>query len=179
MDLGHAITAQPFSTLTIGSEFHPVSVLEPLCRYHPLWPRVSIWLSTGVQYPLRPLPEKDRKLDLQANLDRGNHQSATYNKQRLTEMLKDEISHGWQLILSCEAALQIPNAVLAPLSLVEQDTINEFGEIFPKWRLIHDQSFNIIKGTSRSVNDCLITDDLTTCRYGKALNRHIHFVIGL
>jgi hypothetical protein len=60
MDLGRAITAQPFSTLTIGSEFRHVSVLELLCHYHPLWPRVSTWLSTGVQYPLRPLPEEDR-----------------------------------------------------------------------------------------------------------------------
>jgi hypothetical protein len=102
-----------------------------------------------------------------------------YNKQRLTEMLMDEVSHGWQLILPREAMLQIPNAVLAPLGLVEQDTINELGEIIPKWCLIHDQSFNIIKGTSRSIKDRLITDDLTPCRYGKALNRHIHFIIGL
>jgi hypothetical protein len=102
-----------------------------------------------------------------------------YNEQRLTEMLKDEVSRGWQLILPCEAALQIPNAILAPLGLVKQDTINEFGEIIPKWRLIHNQSFNIIKGTSRSINDHLITDDLTPCRYCKALNRHIHFIIGL
>jgi hypothetical protein len=94
-------------------------------------------------------------------------------------VLKDKVSCGWQLILPCEAALQIPNAILAPLGLVEQDTINEFREIIPKWHLIHDQSFNVIKGTSRSVNNHLITDDLTPCRYGKALNRHIHFVIGL
>jgi hypothetical protein len=94
-------------------------------------------------------------------------------------MLMDEVSRGWQLILPREAVLQIPNAVLAPLGLVKQDTINEFGEIVPKWRLIHDQSFNVIKGTSHSVNDRLITDDLTPCRYGKALNWHIHFIIGL
>jgi hypothetical protein len=91
-----------------------------------------------------------------------------YNEQRLTEMLKDEVSHGrWQPILPREAALQIPNAVLASLGLVKQDTINEFGEIVPKWHLIHDQSFNVIKGTSRSINDRLINDDLTPCRYGK------------
>jgi hypothetical protein len=55
---------------------------------------------------------------------------------------------------------------------------HEFGEIIPKWHLIHDQSFNVIKGTS-SVNDHLITDNLTPCRYGKVLNQHIHFIIGL
>jgi hypothetical protein len=94
-------------------------------------------------------------------------------------MLKDEVSRSWQLILPCEATLQILNAVIAPLGLVKQDTINEFREIIPKWHLIHDQSFNVIKGTSFSINDHLIADDLTPCRYGKALNKHIHFVIGL
>jgi hypothetical protein len=94
-------------------------------------------------------------------------------------LMVDEVSHGWQWILPHEAMLQIPNAVLALLGLVKQDTINELGEIVPKWHLIHDQSFNVIKGTSHSVNDHLITDDLTPCRYGKALNRHFHFIIGL
>ena len=94
-------------------------------------------------------------------------------------MLMDEVSRGWQLILPREVVLQLPRAVLAPLGLIEQDTINEFGEIVPKWRLTHDQSFNVIKQTSRSVNDRLITEDLTPCIYGKALHRHIHFVAGL
>jgi hypothetical protein len=60
-----------------------------------------------------------------------------------------------------------------------QDTINEFGDIVPKWQLTHDQSFNVIKQTSCLVNDQLITKDLTPCIYGKALHRHIHFVAGL
>jgi hypothetical protein len=33
------------------------------------------------EYPLRPLPEEDQRLDLQANLDCGNHQSVMYNEQ--------------------------------------------------------------------------------------------------
>ena len=40
LNLDHAIRAQPFSSVTIGSEFRPVSVLAPLCSAHPLWPRV-------------------------------------------------------------------------------------------------------------------------------------------
>jgi hypothetical protein len=44
----------------------------------------------------------------------------------------------------------VASAILAPLGLIEQDTINEFGEIVPKWQLTHDQSFNVIKQTSRS-----------------------------
>jgi hypothetical protein len=37
MDLAKALQAQPYSTLTIGSEFQPTHVLEPLLQHHPLW----------------------------------------------------------------------------------------------------------------------------------------------
>jgi hypothetical protein len=40
-DLHRALSAQPFSTLSIGSEFRPASVLAPLCCLHPLWSRAS------------------------------------------------------------------------------------------------------------------------------------------
>jgi hypothetical protein len=64
-------------------------------------------------------------------------------------------------------------------SRIKQDTINEFSNIVPKWQSTHNQSFNVIKQTSHSVNDRLITEDLTPCIYSKALHRHIHFVAGL
>jgi hypothetical protein len=94
-------------------------------------------------------------------------------------MLQDEVEQGWQLLLPKEAALHLPQTVLAPLGLVEQDTINKLGEIVPKWRLIHDQSLNIVKGTSRSVNDRLLADELTPCQYGRALLCHIHVIVGM
>lgn len=102
MDLGLALQDEPYSTLTTGSEFHPASVLEPLCHYHPLWPRVKQYLTTGVAYPLEPLPESDRVADLQANYERGNHKSANKHMDRLGRMLQVEVERGWQLILPKE-----------------------------------------------------------------------------
>jgi hypothetical protein len=58
----------------------------------------------------------------------------------------DEVKKGWQLILPRDAIHLIPNAVLALLSIVKQDTINEYGDIVPKWWLAHGMSFNVIKG---------------------------------
>jgi hypothetical protein len=37
-NLNRALRAQPFLSLSTGSEFCPVTILEPLCRCHPLWP---------------------------------------------------------------------------------------------------------------------------------------------
>jgi hypothetical protein len=67
-DLARALQAQPFSTLSLGSEFRPVHILEPLCGRHPLWPRVRQYLTTGVECPLLPLAEPDRLRDLHLNL---------------------------------------------------------------------------------------------------------------
>jgi hypothetical protein len=36
MDTGRALQAQPFLTLTIGSEFHPSKLLETVLKFHPL-----------------------------------------------------------------------------------------------------------------------------------------------
>jgi len=99
MNLDAALQAQPYSSLSIGSEFRPAKVLKLMCGLHPLWPRVKQWLQTGVDYPLEPISEEDRMTDLHANFEHGNHQSATYNFDQLVSMLTEEVQHGWQLIL--------------------------------------------------------------------------------
>jgi hypothetical protein len=50
-------------------------------------------------------------------------------------MLKDKVEQGWQLLLLLEAIHSILNPVLAPLGIIEQDMINEYGKIVPKWQL--------------------------------------------
>ena len=62
-------------------------------------------------------------------------------------MLKDEGEHGWQLLLSWQAIQSILNAILAPLGIFEQETINEYGKIIPKWWLTHHISFDIVNST--------------------------------
>jgi hypothetical protein len=94
---------------------------------------VKQWLTEGTWYPLHPISEIDCLNDLQVNYEHRNHQSAIYNEKPLTNMLMDEVSRGWQLILPREVVLQLHQAVLAPLGLFKQDTINEFSEIVPKW----------------------------------------------
>jgi hypothetical protein len=84
-------------------------------------------------------------------------------------MLKDEVECGWQLLLPQQAIHSIPNAILAPLGIVKQDMINEYGKIIPKWGSMHDMSFDVVKSTYRSVNHQVICEELTPCRYGTAI----------
>jgi len=60
-----------------------------------------------VDYPLAPISEDDHQIDLQANLERGNHQSALYNHDPLVNMLSDEVQCRWQLLLPKMAVLEI------------------------------------------------------------------------
>jgi hypothetical protein len=178
-DLGGAIAAQPSSIVTPGCEFRPTSLLRPLCGHHPLWPSAEEWLTTGVTFPSSALSEEDRLTDLATMIARGNHQSAKQRAPTLEKMMRAEVTHGWQLPLPPSAATQIPDAVVAPMGLVEQATINKLGEIVDKLRVTHDQSFNPVKGTRRSVNNRVHRDRLTQCMFGRALLHHVHQIVAL
>lgn len=179
MDLERALRSQPFSSLTFGSEFRPVPVLEPLFGRHPLWPRVRTYLLQGVQHPVSPIAEVDRLHDLGQMVQYGNHKSAQQELPRLINMLKDEVKRTWQLPLPRRALVRLPNCVLAPLGMVKQATINERGEIADKWRLTHDQTFEVTPGAHRSVNHRIQFEELTPCMYGKAILRYVYIIVTL
>jgi hypothetical protein len=65
------------------------------------------------------------------------------------------------------------------MGLVKQAMINECGKIVDKLRVTHDQSYNPIKGTRRSVNNHIHRDLLTPCLFGCALPHHIHQIVAL
>jgi hypothetical protein len=132
-----------------------------------------------VTFPSSPIPEDQRLVDLATMIARGNHQSAKQRAPTLEKMMRSEVQHGWQLPLPPSAAQHIPDAIIAPMGLVEQATINELGEIVDKLRVTHDQSFNPVKGTRRSVNDRVHRDRLTQCMFGRALLRHVHQIVAL
>jgi len=179
MDLERALQSQPFSSITYGSEFRPVPILVPLLGQHPLWPRVREYLTNGVEHPLRPISEVECLHDLSRMLKYGNHKSANKEKSRLLSMLQDKVHRMWQLPLPLKALPRIPRGVLAPLGMVQQDSINERGEIVDKWRLTHDQMYEIVPGANRSVNHRVLFEELTPCKYGRAILRYVYSILFL
>ena len=177
LDITKAIASQANSPLSIGSEFRALHLLRPLLSYHPLWGRFVTLITTGVEFPLKPLPDEQRLHDLELAVARGNHTSAKLKHEIVTKLLIKEVDRGWQLPLPPENIRLLPHAVVAPIGLVTQATINAHGEIIPKDRLTHDQSFEFSPGTS--VNARVIFDSLTPCRYGTALRRFIHYIVDL
>ena len=176
LDLETALAAQPFSSITPGSEFRPAELLAPFLSLHPLWPKFQERISNGAEFPLREIADADRIADVHANLARGNHKSAQSHEAKLIDMLKEEVERGWQLPLPQSAALMIKGCEVAPLGMVSQTTIDEKGNAKSKLRLTHDQSFNPSRTEKRSVNDRVDASQLTVARFGKAFSRLIYHI---
>jgi hypothetical protein len=116
-DLASAILAQPFSTLTFGSEFRPAHLFAPLLSLHPLWGRFAERITDGAAFPLLDISDDDQLSSVRANLARGNHKSVRNHEHSLISMFKGEVERGWQLPLPKEAALVILGCEVAPLGM--------------------------------------------------------------
>jgi hypothetical protein len=91
-NLPRLLLEQPFSVMTPGSEFRPVRHLAGLLASHPLWGRWEVGLNHGVTYPLEPYSDHGTKLDLAAQLKRGNHQSAKASLGVLNKLKAETLS---------------------------------------------------------------------------------------
>jgi hypothetical protein len=177
-DLGRLITEQPFSVMTMGSEFRAMGKLKTLLSSHPLWDRWEEGLSNGVTYPMAPYDAGEMRLDLEAQLQRGNHKSAVERIAVLDGLNAVDTAHGYSFCLPSDAIRDIREAAVAPHGVIHQGTIDEFGAPASKDRPTHDQSFSARPG-GRSINSRCLMDETTPCMFGHALLRMVHFVLHL
>ena len=173
--LSRALEAQGGSPLQPGSEFRDLSLLEPILGRHPLWPRFRSILDSGSDWALDPVSDESRLDSVIKSIGRGNHKSARDRPEALKDQVLDDVTRGFALPLPAKVAPLIPGAEVAPMGLVAQNTISEAGEIMPKDRLTHDQSFEI--GAARSVNNRARMEDHQPVVFGHALRRVIHYIV--
>ena len=175
--LQQAITNQQNSPISLGSEFRPPHLLDPLLSWHPFWPKLRSIMEQGVNYKLQPINELERKEDFQAALEYGHHKSAKRNYKVFMDSLKSEVELGYALPLLAKHAFTIPHAELAPHGLTSQHSINDRGEILSKDRITHDMSFPG-KASFTSINNRIEDDSLVPCLFGETMTRCIHYIIG-
>jgi hypothetical protein len=176
-DITKAIEAQPNSIVSFGSEFRSTKELEQLLFFHPLWTSLKEILINGATFPLHTITREERFIDLDFHVSRGNHKSAIENQVALAQIIEDDIMKGYALPLPLDIIKQIPNASLAPLGCIDQDTINDRGEHVQNFRMTHDQSFP--GPSSHSVNIRVIKESLPHCTYSFALLRLLHYIISV
>jgi hypothetical protein len=124
------------------------------------------------------LTEDERMAKLQANLERGNHNSAKEDKEVLEKMTYKEVKHGFAIPVAVQIVRLMKNALIQAVGIVSQWTINAFGERVLKKRLTHDLSYWITKHYA-SVNARCNLDMYPPMIYVWCLPRIIHYIIAL
>ena len=164
--------------MSLGSEFKPAEILEPLMRRLPSWPTLKNSLKFGATCPIRQLDADTLSQDLAEGLKQGNNKSAKDESEWVGKQFQNEVKRGWTLALPIRAASKFKGGIYAPLGVVEQDTINEKGDIVPKKRLVHNMSKEG-KISKCSANSRTIDEELESVRYGFCHRRVIHSIVRL
>jgi hypothetical protein len=129
------------SSLGYGSEFQKSTTLAPLLHCHPNWTGLNLLLNKGSSCPLDAISDLDRQADVKEALTFGNHKGATNNHELLELLVNNNVIHGFALPLPLPKIKNIKGALLAPLNIQAQHSINKTGKITNKDRLTHEQSY--------------------------------------
>jgi hypothetical protein len=174
--LRDAISSNPNSSISYGSEFRDPSELAPLLQHHPCWPSFKRLLAEGSNWPLSEISDLQRSIDVNEAIKFGNHKGASNNEPLLRALILEDVTHGFILPLPLKKIRQIPGILIAPLNIINQNTIDEEGLIVPKDRLTHDQSF-IFQGSNSSVNSQLNKSNLTPCTFSWTIKRLVNWTV--
>jgi hypothetical protein len=177
-DLGKIIDNAPFPPMSIGSEFKPPDVLEPLLADHPSWPQLKESLLHGASCPIREMDKDTMQKDFDIALKRGNSKSAMEESEWIAEQFQEEVEKGWTLALPMNASGLFNKGVYAPLGVVHQDSIDEQGKIVPKKRLVHNMSKEGAVSHC-SANSRTKEEELETVKYGFCHRRLVHYIVSL
>ena len=115
-----------------------------------------------------------------AMLARGNHKSAQQEQDRVGELLAKDVTHGFTIPLPIAAVELIPGAMVQPLGLVQQWTVDQDGARKAKFRLTQDLSFSTERGSEpTSINSRIDMSAYVDMVYGWCLPRIVHFIVAL
>jgi hypothetical protein len=121
-------------------------------------------LTFGLTWPLSPLDDSNQLNNIDNALAFGNHKGATQQPELLLKLIWDNIDQGFALPLPLDKIKQLPGILLALLNIQLQKTINKLGEIIPKNRMTHNQSWKWQSGSS--VNSRVDKEQLMPCYFG-------------
>ncbi len=86
----------------------------------------------------------------------------------LRKLIRKDLKFGYSFALPLSSVTSIPGICMAPMNIMAQNTIDKFGCIVPKNRLMHNQSWKWLSGTS--VNSRVIKEPMLECQYGYCIH---------
>jgi hypothetical protein len=124
---------------------------------------MEAFLLKGSKWPLAEISKNEQQQDLVNSLTFRNHKGALQKPVILKKLIAKDIKYGYSLPVPLSRVQSIPGLVMAPMNIMEQNTIDKFGQIIQKDRLTHNQSWKWSSGTS--VNIRIQKELLQACRY--------------
>jgi hypothetical protein len=116
-----------------------------------------------------------QKNDVNEAITFGNHKGATSQPLLLKQQIVKDVTNGFGLTIPFSAIHSIQGALLAPINIMKQNTIDEQGRIIPKDRLTHNQSYTWGSGTS--INSRVCIEDLLPCRFGTYILQLVNYAV--
>lgn len=169
--------AQSSTPMRYGSEFRDPSAFESIFSNHPNWLHLERTLRQGSHWYLTHLDDSEERKDLDEAIEFGNHKGADNNTELLTELVAKDVEYGYAFPVPLSKLPLIPGAILSPVNIAPQHTINELGQIIDKDRLTQNLSYE--QGSGTSVNSRVIEESLLTCPFAHALRRFINTAVAL
>jgi hypothetical protein len=126
LNLRKALKAQQDSLLSNGKEFKPPSVLQQVFGLHPLWNQMEAFLSERSKWLLAEISKNEQQQDLVNALTFGNHKGTSQKLVILKKLIKKDVKYGYSLPVPLSSVQSIPGLVMAPMNIMEQNTIDEF-----------------------------------------------------
>ena len=105
----------------------------------------------------------------------GNHKGASLKPDILKKLISKDVKYGYSLPIPLDSLTRMKGLEMAPMNIMAQNTIDEFGRVVPKDRLTHDQSWK--RGSGTSVNSRVRKEFLQQTRYGFCIRRMINWAV--
>ncbi|OEU05830.1 hypothetical protein FRACYDRAFT_257959 [Fragilariopsis cylindrus CCMP1102] len=124
------------------------------------------------------LAEDERMAELEAQVLRGNHKSATSDPEGTDKMTGKDVKKGFSLPFPASIVTKIKQGLVQPAGKVSQHSLTATGSRMLKDRLTHDLSFWLTEDYA-SVNSRCDFDKYPPIIYGSCLIRTIHYIVAL
>ena len=178
-NMAEVLKEQKGSTVWHGSEFRPVSQLAKTTGDHPTFECLAETLTQGVDHWFKDdISREELVEEREAQLKKGNHESATKNETELKKMPGKEVKCGFSLPFEPSETEHADGAEVQPVGKVSQFSLSKGGTRSLKDRMTRDLSHCISKKRI-SVNDQVDVKCHPEMVCGWRLLRIIHFVVCL
>jgi hypothetical protein len=126
------------------------------------------------------LDETTMTKEREAQLDRGNHKSATNDIQTVAALLllQKDVTHGFSLAFPSAMVTKLHSSMVQPCGLATRFGLEADGSRKEKKRLTHDLSCSLT-GEKISVNERVDMSRYPEMFYGWCLLRVVHFIVCL